>query len=76
MRRLIARYRRGKHNHCLPAFGNADREICGKKTRLNLCDKAQRVILESLVKVTNVTRGGDGSCEPVSTPTFISVDHL
>ena len=31
MRRLIARYRRGKHNHCLPAFGNTDREICGKK---------------------------------------------
>ena len=80
MRRLIARYRRGKHNHCLPAFGDAGREICGKKrgrkTRLNLCDKAQRVILESLVKVTNVTRGGDGSCEPVSTPTFISLSTI
>ena len=72
MRRLIARQRRGKHNHCLPPFQKRQKwEICGnarKKTGLNLCNKAERYSQKSR-KSHKCHRSGDTvACKPVSTP--------
>ena len=66
MRRLIARQRRGKHNHCLPPFQKRQKwEICGnarKKTGLNLCNKAERYSQKSR-KSHKCHRSGDGSLQ-------------